>query len=150
LVVVTGLIFFFLIAFRSSLFVPRSLYALRFYGNQSTIDEEERVIAEQCPISQGEEDLGLILDALPEHLRDALLADGRLHGLVEIVLDLGRPLMARFSGPGLPRVAEIAGRGGEGENVVSEHDLDHFSNSITRFDSENRHAPHTPHTHHRT
>ncbi len=104
------------------------------------------MIAEQCPITQGEEDLGLILDALPEHLRDALLADGRLHGLVEIVLDLGRPLMARFSGPGLPRVAEIAGRGGEGDNVVSEHDLDHFSNSITRFDSENRHAPHTPHT----
>jgi hypothetical protein len=96
---------------------------------------EEREIVKECRITQDAEDLDVILDALPEHLREALRADKRLPGLVEIVLDLGRPLMARFSGAGMPRVAQI------GRDEISALDLEQFSHTITKFDSENRHGP---------
>jgi len=76
--------------------------------------------------------------------------DNRLHGLVEVVLDLGRPLKARFSGAGMPRVARIGDVGD-----INKTDLKHFLSFITDFNSENRHVatllttrmqppPHTP------
>jgi hypothetical protein len=50
------------------------------------------------------------------------------------VFDLGRSVMVRFSGQGLPRLAPIAG------GQVTAEDLDKLCSAITRFDSENRYA----------
>jgi hypothetical protein len=96
---------------------------------------EEWEITRECHVIQEDESIEEILNALPERLRDALLVDNRLHGLVEIMLDLGRPLKARFSGAGMPRVARI---GDVGE--INKTDLKHFLRFITDFNSENRHA----------
>jgi hypothetical protein len=98
------------------------------------VETEQREIVQECRIRQDDEDLGVILDALPERFRDALLASSAdcLRGLVEVVLDLGRTPSVRFSGPDLPRVAQLL------EDVVTEDDLHMFAQSVTRFDSENR------------
>lgn len=85
-----------------------------------------------CRVEEEEEDLGVILKALPERLSRLLKEDERLWGLTELVLDLGRPPMAWFSGEGLPRVAQL------GSEEVSADDLATFCDSINGFDSENR------------
>lgn len=90
-----------------------------------------------CRIHEEEQNLDVILDALPDQIGKALKEDERSWRLTEIVLDLGRPVMARFSGQGLPRVAQI-----DSDEVTSE-DLDTFCNSISHFDSENRYHSYT-------
>lgn len=84
-----------------------------------------------CQIGQGEEDLDIILDALPERFDYALRDYTRLSDLIEIVLDLGRPLMVRLNGE-LPRVEKL------GDDEVTREDLDKFLQTTTNFDGENR------------
>lgn len=73
---------------------------------------------------------GLIqfLDVLPAVVRDRLDKAGEPEKLVEVVLDYGRPLEARYRDR-TERWADL---------VVSEHDLEFVSKSIGEFGSDNR------------
>ncbi len=73
---------------------------------------------------------GLIqfLDVLPAVVRDRLDKAGEPEKLVEVVLDYGRPLEARYRDR-TERWADL---------IVSEHDLEFVSKSIGEFGSDNR------------
>lgn len=88
----------------------------------------------KCEVTEGAEDLDIILDALPERYSQLLRkSEERLDQLIEIVMDLGRPLRARFaSADGVTRSSQI------GDDEVTPEDLETFCKSITNFDNENR------------
>ena len=68
------------------------------------------------------------LDVLPAAVRDRLDAAGEPEKLIEVVLDYGRPLEARYRDR-TERWADL---------VVTEHDLEFVSKSIGEFGSDNR------------
>jgi stage III sporulation protein SpoIIIAA len=68
------------------------------------------------------------LDVLPGIVRDRLERTGGLEGLVEVVLDYGRPAEARYRDR-VERYPDV---------MVSEHDIDFVSKSIGEFGSDNR------------
>jgi stage III sporulation protein SpoIIIAA len=74
------------------------------------------------------DDLSLLLDILPPHVRGGLDRDPELHTLIEIVLDLGRPPEARF--PGRAVYPE--------ELEVTREDLDHVVDRVGSFTGDNR------------
>ena len=74
------------------------------------------------------DDLQLLLDLLPEHIRLPLVDHPRKRELIEIILDLGRRPEARF-----PGAAEYLS-----EEVVSKDDLLKCVNQVGHFGGDNR------------
>ena len=74
------------------------------------------------------DDLSLLLEILPPHVRTALDRDPELNSLIEIVLDLGRPPEARFPERAVyPEQLE-----------VTREDLDHVVERVGSFTGDNR------------
>ena len=73
------------------------------------------------------EELELLIGALPAGVAEALRAIGP-DGLLEVVLDLGRPPAARFAGGETPL----------GETEVTAQELDHMVAAISEFGDDNR------------
>ncbi|MEN6305731.1 MAG: AAA family ATPase, partial [Armatimonadia bacterium] len=74
------------------------------------------------------DNLDLLLPILPPRVQDKLAAHPQLHDLVEVVIDLGRPIEARFS---------------EGYEFLSEgaatiEDIEYVVSRIGQFDRDNR------------
>jgi stage III sporulation protein SpoIIIAA len=74
------------------------------------------------------DDLSLLLDILPVHVRSALDQEEDHSELIEFILDLGRPPEARFLG----RVVYFE------EFEVSREDLDHVVDRVGSFTGDNR------------
>jgi stage III sporulation protein AA len=74
-----------------------------------------------------DEGLSQLLDILPASVRDRIESMGR-EGLIEIVLDYGRPAEARY----LDRVERME------DLLVSERDLEYVNKSLGEFGSDNR------------
>ena len=73
-------------------------------------------------------DLQSLIDTLPRHIREPLLARGDLHELLEVVLDLGRLPEARFVGES----AFIA------QDEITEADIGQVIQSVSAFGEDNR------------
>jgi len=73
------------------------------------------------------DDLHLLLDALPEPLRRALPPEDA-EGLLEIVMDLGRPAQARFPG----RAINLS------DEPVTREQIDHVIDAVGEFGPDNR------------
>jgi stage III sporulation protein SpoIIIAA len=92
------------------------------------------------------DNLGQILDVLPPALRATLEREERLDDLLEIVMDLGRPAEARFTGrviellPHEPqnRTLSAAAEPPSPENEVSQDDIDFVTTRISDFGFDNR------------
>lgn len=82
-------------------------------------------------MSEDDEDLVVILRALPKRYKKALRRHQHLSSLAEIVMDLGRPCIAHFNGELRPEAILP-------DSEVLEEDLDQICGVITNFDSENR------------
>jgi len=74
------------------------------------------------------DNLDLLLEVLPPHLREHLTAQPDLDMLLEVVLDLGRQPEARYPG----RVAALS------EEPVAADDLDYVVHRVGRFGDDNR------------
>jgi stage III sporulation protein SpoIIIAA len=74
------------------------------------------------------DDLSLLLEILPPHLRLSLERGPRLEGLIEIVLDLGRRPEARY--PGEAAYLEAA--------EITREDLEHVVQRVGSFSGDNR------------
>ncbi len=74
------------------------------------------------------DDLDVLLDALPPHIAEALRAEERRSGLLEVVLDLGRLPEARY--PGEEVILS--------EREVTEEDLQYVIARIGEFGADNR------------
>lgn len=74
------------------------------------------------------DDLTLLLEVLPNHIRDALRQEQGLEKLIEIVLDLGRPMEARMD----DRTVYFE------EIEVVEDDLESVVGSVGAFTADNR------------
>lgn len=72
--------------------------------------------------------LSEFLSILPESVRKILNDDPRSENLVEVVLDYGRPVEARFR-ESVERMSDI---------IVSSDDLDHVAKSLGAFGTDNR------------
>ncbi len=75
-----------------------------------------------------EQDINLLVDLLPQHIRDGLDSAQGLGQLLEIVLDLGRPAEARY----LARTHEIS------PEEVTLNDIDHAVARVGEFGGDNR------------
>ena len=75
-----------------------------------------------------ENDIGLLLQVLPEHIRAPLTRHSDLGTLIEIVLDLGRPAEARFPD----------GHVWLAEGTISREDLAAATRLLGRFSGDNR------------
>ena len=73
-------------------------------------------------------DLQSLIDTLPRHIREPLLARGDLHELLEVVLDLGRLPEARFVGES----AFIA------QEEITEADIGQVIQCVSAFGEDNR------------
>ena len=82
----------------------------------------------ETPTSPPESELSVLLEAIPPHIRQSLTEEGDLSELLEIVLDLGRPPEARFSG----REAILS----PGE--ITQEDIDYVTSHISTFGDDNR------------
>lgn len=79
-------------------------------------------------LEQAQEDLQLLLDVLPEDVREAIAEEGREDELLEVVMDLGRSVSARYvDGEQVIREAE-----------VTQAEIDHVVNSMGDLDDDNR------------
>ncbi|HEX7181999.1 MAG TPA: R3H domain-containing nucleic acid-binding protein [Thermoanaerobaculia bacterium] len=85
--------------------------------------EEEAVTGEQTT-----DDLKLLLEVMPPHLRQAIEAKPEKGSLIEIVLDLGRLPEVRY-----PDRGEILS-----ESPVTRSDLDYVTQRVGRFGKDNR------------
>ena len=74
------------------------------------------------------DDLNLLLDALPTHVYAGLMKLEGLEGLLEIVMDLGRPPEARFQGREVPL----------DEREITADDLDSVVSRVGEFGDDNR------------
>jgi len=74
------------------------------------------------------DELSLLLDILPVHIRSALDQEDGIADLIEFILDLGRPPEARFPG----RVVYFE------EFEVTREDLDHVVDRVGSFTGDNR------------
>ncbi len=74
------------------------------------------------------DDLTLLLDVLPHHIREALEKENGLDGLVEVVMDLGRWADARFFGKDI-RLDKAD---------ITREDLDHVIHRVGTFTGDNR------------
>jgi stage III sporulation protein SpoIIIAA len=74
------------------------------------------------------DDLDLMLEVMPEHLRSTLEAQDDLDNLLEVVLDLGRLPEARFP----ERVTELS------SESASRQDLEHIVEHLGSFGNDNR------------
>jgi stage III sporulation protein SpoIIIAA len=74
------------------------------------------------------DDVDLLLDIMPPHIREALTAESSPEQLIEIVLDLGRLPEARFTG----RIATLS------DEPVSREDIDYVVSRTGSFTSDNR------------
>ncbi|MBI2122886.1 MAG: AAA family ATPase [Armatimonadetes bacterium] len=74
------------------------------------------------------DNLDLLLQVLPSHLRDELERQNNQEALLEVVLDLGRKPEARFPG----RVISL------GEDYVAPEDLRHVTSRVGAFGKDNR------------
>ncbi len=74
------------------------------------------------------DDLDALLDILPPHVREPLHQQKDSSGLLEVVLDLGRPPEARF-----PQREVILN-----PNEVSDKDIEHVASRISSFGDDNR------------
>ncbi|MBI2973717.1 MAG: AAA family ATPase, partial [Armatimonadetes bacterium] len=74
------------------------------------------------------DNLDLLLQVLPSHLRDELERQNNQDALLEVVLDLGRKPEARFPG----RVISL------GEDYVAREDLRHVTSRVGAFGKDNR------------
>jgi len=74
------------------------------------------------------DDMSSFLDVLPDNIREMILATGKTEGLLEVVLDLGRPPECRF-----PSVrVELF------PDEVTHQDIQHVVNNIGGFGDDNR------------
>ncbi len=73
------------------------------------------------------DDLGLLLEILPQHLQDALDEQGE-PGLLEVVMDLGRRPLARFSERAVPL----------SEHPISREDISRVVSAVGEFGGDNR------------
>ena len=80
---------------------------------------------EQGPIT---DDLQALLDVLPGHITEAMVAANNFDNLLEIVLDLGRRPFARFVNGEIPL----------SEKEVTREDIDSVVERIGDFDADNR------------
>jgi stage III sporulation protein SpoIIIAA len=74
------------------------------------------------------DDVGLLLDVIPLHIREAIEAEDDRNDLIEIVLDLGRLPEARFP----DRVKELS------TESVSREEIDYVITRVGRFTDDNR------------
>lgn len=74
------------------------------------------------------DDLDLLLDIMPERIREALHQEESVRDLIEVVLDLGRIPEARFPG----RAVAL------GPKPVSQDDIDHTTERVGAFTRDNR------------
>ncbi len=77
---------------------------------------------------QAQEDLQLLLKILPESVRQAIAQEGREHELLEVVMDLGRTVSARYVD------GEIEIR----EDEVTQEEIDQVVNGMGDLDDDNR------------
>ncbi len=98
------------------------------------------------------DNLGQLLDVLPNHLRACLEREPHVDDLIEIVLDLGRPAEARFPGrvielrPGEMTNYDIATgissdltlTESDAKNEVTDADIDYVTSRIGDFGLDNR------------
>jgi len=80
---------------------------------------------EQRPIT---DDLQALLDVLPKHITEAVVAANNFDNLLEIVLDLGRRPFARF----------VDGESSLSEKEITHEDIDTVVARIGDFDADNR------------
>jgi stage III sporulation protein SpoIIIAA/predicted RNA-binding protein Jag len=74
------------------------------------------------------DNLDLLLDVLPLHIRDALSHSEQLDSLIETVLDLGRQPEARYPGTAVYLT----------DSLVSREDLQYVASRVGRFTRDNR------------
>jgi stage III sporulation protein SpoIIIAA len=74
------------------------------------------------------DDLDLLLEVMPSHVRKGIETTGRQKDLVEVVLDLGRPPEARFS-DGMVELSSEA---------VSREDINYVVSKVAKFGADNR------------
>lgn len=74
------------------------------------------------------EGLPALLDAIPPHIHQVMTQDNNLDGLLEIVMDLGRPPEARF----LDREVLL------GPQEITREDIDYVTSHISTFGDDNR------------
>ena len=77
---------------------------------------------------QAQQDLQLLLSILPENVRQAIAEEGRDHELLEVVMDLGRSVSARYV---------------DGEHVIREvevtkEEIDLVVDGMGHLDDDNR------------
>lgn len=77
---------------------------------------------------QAQEDLQLLLAILPNSVRQAIAQEGREHELLEVVMDLGRTVSARYVD------GEIVIR----ESEVTQEEIDQVVNGMGDLDDDNR------------
>lgn len=66
------------------------------------------------PGMQTVDDIDLLLDVFPPALRDAIVREGGLHDLLEVILDLGRPPEARYTA----KSATLSGEPAEAQTIA--------------------------------
>src|SRR5262245_49771617 len=74
------------------------------------------------------DNLDLLLDVLPLHIRDALFHSDQLDSLIETVLDLGRQPEARYPGTAVYLT----------DSLVTREDLQYVASRVGRFTRDNR------------
>jgi stage III sporulation protein SpoIIIAA len=74
------------------------------------------------------DDLQALLDVLPVHISKAVRAAGKSDNLLEVVMDLGRQPMARFT------TGEVT----VSDQEVTQEEIDHVVSRIGDFDADNR------------
>jgi stage III sporulation protein SpoIIIAA len=74
------------------------------------------------------EELGSLLKVLPSRVKQSIIEQADVNQLIEVVLDLGKPPEARFSG----RVHYIPG------DAVTQEDIDYVVSQVGEFTSDNR------------
>ena len=75
-----------------------------------------------------QDDLNVLLDALPSNVRTRLVRQDNLYGLLEVILDLGRPPEARFlSGDIILDPTE-----------VTKTDITYVAGKVSEFGGDNR------------
>jgi len=88
----------------------------------------EMVISTQEKESVSTDNLDLMLNVLPPHIRDALTGGGNLDSLVEVVLDLGRRPEARYPG----EASYLT------ESLVTREDIHFVESRVGHFTRDNR------------
>jgi len=74
-------------------------------------------------------EIGLMLDVLPEHIKTPLVKHPDLGELIEIVLDLGKPPEARFTHNRMLYMEK---------KLITQEDIDHVTGHVGDFTSDNR------------